>query len=53
MTKHTHKKPDAEPGPESKTRRYLICKTPFLSGWAGERICRRCKGTEKWRSGIA
>ena len=38
---------------EEKTRKCLICKTPFPSAWAGERICRRCKATEKWRSGIA
>jgi len=53
MTKHTHKKPETEHGAEAKTRRCLICKTPFPSAWAGERICRRCKATEKWRSGIA
>jgi hypothetical protein len=53
MTKHMHKKPETEPGPEAKTRRCLICKTPFPSAWAGERICRRCKATEKWRTGIA
>ena len=44
MTDDTHKKSGAEPGPEAKTRRCLIGKTPFLSAWAGERICRRCKG---------
>jgi hypothetical protein len=53
MTKHKYKKPETEQGPEAKTRRCLICKTPFLSAWAGERICRRCKSTEKWRAGIA
>ena len=53
MAKHMHKKPETEPGPEAKTRRCLICKTPFPSAWVGERICRRCKATEKWRTGIA
>lgn len=36
---------------EQKTRNCLICKTEFPSGWAGERICRRCKSTSAWRSG--
>jgi hypothetical protein len=36
---------------EQKTRNCLICKSPFPSGWAGERICRRCKSTSAWRSG--
>jgi len=53
MAKHMRKKLETEPGPEAKTRRCLICKTPFPSAWAGERICRRCKAREKWRTGIA
>jgi len=36
---------------EPKTRKCLICKSPFPSAWAGERICRRCKSTSAWRSG--
>lgn len=36
---------------ESKTRRCLICKDPFLSEWAGERICRKCKSSSAWRTG--
>jgi len=36
---------------EEKIRNCLICKTPFPSAWAGERICRRCKSTSAWRSG--
>ncbi len=35
---------------EEKTRKCLICKTPFPSAWAGERVCRRCKATSTWRS---
>jgi hypothetical protein len=35
---------------EEKTRKCLICKTPFQSAWAGERVCRRCKATSTWRS---
>ena len=53
MTEYTYKKPETDGDLEVKTRRCLICKTSFLSAWAGERICRRCKSTEKWRSGIA
>jgi hypothetical protein len=34
-----------------KTRACLICKKPFESQWAGERICRSCKSTATWRSG--
>ncbi len=36
---------------EEKIRKCLICKTPFPSAWAGERVCRRCKSTSAWRSG--
>lgn len=36
---------------EQKIRNCLICKSPFPSAWAGERICRRCKSTSAWRSG--
>jgi hypothetical protein len=35
---------------EEKTRKCLICRTPFPSAWAGERVCRRCKSTSTWRS---
>ena len=36
---------------ERKTRKCLMCEDPFLSEWAGERICRKCKSTHNWRSG--
>lgn len=36
---------------EQRTRSCLICKSPFPSAWAGERICRRCKSTSAWRGG--
>ena len=36
---------------EAKVRDCLICRTPFPSAWAGERICRRCKSTSAWRGG--
>jgi hypothetical protein len=34
-----------------QTRACLVCKKPFESQWAGERICRSCKSTATWRSG--
>jgi hypothetical protein len=36
---------------QRKTRRCLMCHTPFDSAWAGERICRRCKSSAGWQSG--
>ncbi len=33
-----------------KTRKCLICRDPFPSAWAGERVCRKCKSTSTWRS---
>jgi hypothetical protein len=44
---------DREVGQDTqvKTRACLICKKPFQSEWAGERICRSCKSTAAWRSG--
>ena len=37
---------------EQKIRKCLICRSPFPSAWAGERICRRCKSSAAWRSGV-
>ena len=42
---------DFECNLEYKIRKCLICRSPFPSAWAGERICRRCKSTAAWRSG--
>ena len=36
---------------ERKTRQCLVCEAPFLSEWAGERICHKCKSKTKWRMG--
>ena len=36
---------------EEKIRKCLMCGTQFPSAWAGERICRRCKSSARWRSG--
>ena len=33
------------------TRSCLKCHNPFLSAWAGERVCKACKNTTAWRSG--
>jgi hypothetical protein len=46
-----HEKSESKRTTEQKIRKCLICRTPFPSGWAGERICRRCKATAAWRSG--
>jgi hypothetical protein len=35
----------------AKKRRCLMCSEAFESAWAGERICRRCKSTDRWRAG--
>ena len=37
---------------ERKTRKCLVCKAPFLSEWAGERICHKCKSSSNWRGGF-
>jgi len=35
-----------------KTRQCLKCRSTFSSEWSGERICRRCKGTNAWKNGV-
>ncbi len=35
---------------QQKTRKCLLCREPFPSAWAGERVCRKCKSTSTWRS---
>lgn len=40
------------PAPDvAKMRQCLRCRTGFVSNWAGERICSRCKSTNAWRNG--
>ena len=34
-------------------RKCLKCSSAFHSEWSGERICRKCKGSSHWRSGLA
>jgi len=51
MKTNTLEKP-AEAVTESRRKRAcLSCHTTFDSAWAGERVCPRCKGSTKWRSG--
>jgi hypothetical protein len=52
VTDNDHKKPGSRQDVDPKTKPCLVCKSPFLSEWAGERICRRCKSTAAWRSGV-
>ena len=35
----------------AKIRPCLKCRDPFESSWAGERVCRRCKSNDSWRTG--
>ena len=41
---------EARRSAEHKVRKCLICRDPFPSAWAGERVCRKCKSTSTWRS---
>ena len=50
--KDEHTKPEPERATEPKARPCLLCRLPFQSNWAGERICRRCKSTPAWRSAV-
>ena len=34
-----------------RLRSCLKCQAKFQSEWAGERICRNCKGSSTWRNG--
>jgi len=36
----------------SKSRQCLKCREPFTSEWSGERICKRCKSSGSWHSGL-
>jgi len=35
-----------------KSRQCLKCREPFSSEWSGERVCKRCKSSGTWRSGL-
>lgn len=36
---------------QEKIRRCLSCSDDFASAWAGERICKKCRSSSKWRQG--
>ena len=50
--KNTSEKPEpaTETPPAAKARKCLMCATEFSSEWSGERICRKCKSSNAWRS---
>ena len=52
----SNKKPgneeDVRRDDERKTRNCLVCKVEFLSAWAGERVCKKCKSRSDWRNGF-
>ena len=35
-----------------KIRKCLTCGEKFESAWSGERICKKCKSTSAWKSGV-
>ena len=43
---------DVRPDYVLKTRNCLVCKVEFLSEWAGERVCKKCKSRSEWRNGF-
>jgi hypothetical protein len=47
------RKVENEPPARPKSRLCLKCRAPFASGWAGERVCAKCKSTSVWRDGVA
>ncbi len=50
-TRDPSEETDDEVKTEPKTRKCLLCRQPFPSAWAGERVCRKCKSTSAWRTG--
>ena len=36
---------------KEKTRRCLVCCEDFVSAWAGERVCKKCRSSTAWRQG--
>jgi len=45
--------PERASGDVPRERQCLRCDTVFSSEGFGERICRRCKGLNAWRNGVA
>ena len=46
-----YKTSEAKQETDRETRPCLLCREPFPSEWAGERVCPRCKSTAAWRNG--
>lgn len=44
-------KPRSDKQYEQKNLKCLKCQESFISGWAGERICKNCKKSTDWDSG--
>lgn len=42
----------SRPGDVPRIRKCMTCSEPFESAWSGERICKRCKGSAAWKSGV-
>ena len=38
-------------GHQAKVRRCLCCGEDFDSAWAGERVCKKCRSSARWRQG--
>jgi len=36
---------------QEKVRRCLCCGEDFNSAWAGERVCKKCRSSARWRQG--
>ncbi len=47
------KKQESERVDVAKTRLCLKCRSPFNSGWSGERVCGPCKSQHDWGVGEA
>jgi hypothetical protein len=41
----------ASPMHKEKQRRCLVCCEDFVSAWAGERVCKKCRSSTAWRQG--
>ena len=37
---------------DEKLRRCLMCGKDFLSEWAGNRICKKCRSSAAWKQGV-
>lgn len=47
MPTYNISKPKSDRADKPSVRRCLDCRDEFLSSWAGERICRRCKSDDE------